>query len=127
MKKFKEKAQDYFDRHPSSNECHITSDGRVFHAKGTAQGFAGTLEDQEIESYSRTVLEKEKSFTEEIDQASDAEILAMTVFLGKSDVEKLEYNDLKKLVKFFDVPVEDQKKETLVAALTEFKKTLKEE
>lgn len=63
-KKYTEKAQDYFKRHPSSNECHITSDGRVFHTLGSAQGFAGTLEDQTIESYKKSVLEKEAKQSE---------------------------------------------------------------
>ncbi len=49
----KEKAVDYFDRHPSSNECHITSDERVFHSAGTAQGFAESLKDNKITSYKR--------------------------------------------------------------------------
>ena len=48
-----EKAVDYFDRHPSSNECHITSDGRVFHTIGSAQGFAQALPDNKVESFTR--------------------------------------------------------------------------
>lgn len=43
MKKHKEKAIDYFNRH-HRNECYITSDGRVFHKEGSANSFAITLE-----------------------------------------------------------------------------------
>ena len=53
----KEKAVDYFDRHPSSNECHITSDERVFHSAGTAQGFAESLKDNKVTSYKRADFE----------------------------------------------------------------------
>ncbi|PXY44522.1 hypothetical protein [Flavobacterium hydrophilum] len=52
-----EKAVDYFDRHPSSNECHITSDNRVFHTKGTADGHAGGLKDNEVISHYRSDFE----------------------------------------------------------------------
>lgn len=125
MKKYTENAQDYFDRHPQNDECHITSDGRVFHTLGSAQGFAGTLDDQIIESYKRAVLEKE-SKTENDDDAekSKAEVLAMEVFLKNNEVEKLKYEDLKKLTKIFDLKPADQKAETLIAALIEYKNSL---
>lgn len=58
MKQFTQQAKDYFDTHPSREECHITSDARVFHTKESAQSFAGTLDDQKIEKHSRKVLEK---------------------------------------------------------------------
>ncbi|RQO37945.1 hypothetical protein DBR39_13745 [Chryseobacterium sp. KBW03] len=132
MNKFIEKAQDYFERHPSSDECHVTSDGRVFHTIGSAQSMSGTLDDQKIESYKRKVLEKEllgKSLNDENlttggDQPTPAEILAMEVFLQNNEVDKLKYEDLKSLVKFFNLQVENAKAPTLIAALTEFKTTL---
>ncbi|WP_102980121.1 hypothetical protein [Chryseobacterium scophthalmum] len=125
MKKFTEKAQDYFDRHPSSEECHITSDGRVFHIKGGAQGFAGTLDNQDIESYSRKVLEKEKSLEQEIDLGDNKE--AKIKELNALELVTANYNEMKVLVKYFDLKVENQKAETLIAALTEFKTTLNEQ
>lgn len=125
MKKFTEKAQDYFDRHPSSDECHVTSDGRVFHNKGGAQGFAGTLDDQDIESYSRKVLEKEKSLAQEIDLGDNHE--SKIKELETLELSTANYNEMKALVKFFDVKVENQKAETLITALTEFKNTLNQQ
>jgi len=126
MKKFKEAAQDYFERHTVSDECHITSDGRVFHTKGSAQGFAGTLDDQEIESYNRKVLEKEQKIDTDSEggDASDADILKNTILLKEADLEKLDYNELKSLAKFFEVEAENQKAPTLIEALTKFKETL---
>ena len=49
----KDKAADYFARHKESPECHITSDGRVFHSIGTATGFANGLKDNAVTSYKR--------------------------------------------------------------------------
>jgi hypothetical protein len=53
MSKNKELSQDYFDRHPNSEQCHITSDGRVFHSRGTATGYASSLEDDTVYSFNR--------------------------------------------------------------------------
>lgn len=53
MSKNKELSQDYFDRHPSSDACHITSDGRVFHNVGTADGYATALKDNKVETFTR--------------------------------------------------------------------------
>ena len=125
MKKFTEKAQDYFDRHPTSDECHITSDGRVFHNIGAAQGMAGTLDDQNIESYSRKVLEKEKA--ESVTDTSIVDAAMMEAFLNVHDVDKMKYDDLKRLCKFFEIKTEDQKADTLIAALTEYKSTLNQQ
>ncbi len=122
MKKYTENAQDYFDRHPQNDECHITSDGRVFHTMGTALGFAGTLDDQTIESYKRSVLEKE-SKTDDVLETPAGEI-AMDIFLKNSDVPNLKYEDLKKLVKYFKIETADQKAETLIAVLTDYKNSL---
>lgn len=126
----KDLAIDYFERHPSNDECHITSDNRVFHNKGGAESFAGTLDDKKISSFERKLVMKKdpenKEATKEADkkEKTPAEILAMEVFLQKAEVEKLDYKDLKKLVQFFEIKTADQKAETLIAALTEFKTTL---
>lgn len=126
MKNFTAEAQDYFERHPSSNECHITSDGRVFHNKGGAQSMAGTLDDGEIESYSRKVLEKETLAADQTqnDEAATAELAEKTEFLKTAEVEKLDYKEVKALAKFFNLETEDQKAETLSAALSAYKLTL---
>lgn len=157
MKKFTEKALDYFNRHPSSKECHVTSDGRVFHTQGSAQSFAGTLDNQDIESFKKSVLEKE---VQDNDSKNSEKVLSVTVnnliptpeqvadiitkAAAKTDVqdvpdadkaEKLKelealelvsanYNEMKILVKYFDLKVENQKADTLITALTEFKQSL---
>ena len=126
MNKFKEEAIDYFDRHPLSEECHVTSDGRVFHTKGSAQSMAGTLDDGAIESYSRKVIEKDAKIEDEnhSNEITEAQILEKTEFLKTADVEKLEYKEVKALVKLFSLETADQKGETLITALNEYKLTL---
>lgn len=165
-----EKAQDYFERHSVSEECHITSDGRVFHTLGHALSFAqeNQLEDQEIESYKREDLysvvyddfdnyeietepieqdledihiESETAENQETTEAPAEEIVeeASQVSeevseevvekdeheaLNAMDVATAEYNDVKALVKHYGIKTEDQKAETLRAALQEFKSNL---
>jgi hypothetical protein len=55
----KELAADYFARH-SNDECHITSDGRVFHTKGSADSFANGLKDNTVVSFTRDGKKEEK-------------------------------------------------------------------
>ncbi|AKK74443.1 hypothetical protein OK18_19115 [Chryseobacterium gallinarum] len=123
MKKYIDKALDYFKRHPLNEECYITSDGRVFHTAGAAQGFAGTLDDQTIESYNKKVLEKEGRSNDLI-SGSEAERTAKIKELESLELSSANYNLMKPLVKFFGIETADQKAETLIAALTEFKTTL---
>jgi len=52
----KELAADYFSRH-QNDECHITSDNRVFHTLGSAQSFASGLKDTKVASYTRAEFE----------------------------------------------------------------------
>lgn len=148
--KFKEKALDYFKRHPHSEECHISSDGRVFHKPGDAQSFAGTLKNSKIESYQRDVvlaeiqadteddinLDNEETTKIEGKTTVDDKTSAKTAvdgiekskdFLMSNDVADMGYNTMQTFVKVLDLEVENQKKETLIVALEAFKKTLNEQ
>ncbi|MBT0550244.1 hypothetical protein [Riemerella anatipestifer] len=131
--KYKEQALDYFNRHPYSNECHITSDGRVFHTLGAAQSFAGTLEDQVIESFSRAVLkkaedEKEKNKQEkkkkEEDKKLEGQKQAKENFEA-ADLSTLDYNALTDYVRLFELETADKKAETLRTVLSEYQAELK--
>lgn len=64
-------ALDYFARHPQSNECHITSDERVFHQKGSAESFAAYLKDKSVESFTRQEAFAESEVKEEINVDSN--------------------------------------------------------
>lgn len=119
----KEKAVDYFDRHPSSNECHITSDGRVFHSSGTAQGFAESLKDNKVTSYKRANFEavnvsvvdaEELTGFEDEDEDED-------LFLGNIDTSDAPVIEVPKIevptieVPNMEVPAVDAKIEALKA------------
>ena len=108
----KELAADYFARH-TSDECFITSDGRVFHTKGTADGHANLLKDNAVVQFTREVkLEKEKG-----EDTSGADKVKAIETLKTFDATTAKYPELKALVKALGLEVENQKEATLVAAL----------
>lgn len=109
----KEAAADYFARHESSNECHITSDGRVFHTKGAADSFANGLKDTTVESFTRDGKKEEKE-----DEASgtDAKVIGLED-LEAFDAETATYAEIKELAKAFSLESVSQKKEDLLAAI----------
>ncbi len=124
MSKHKELSVDYFERHQSSNECHITSDNRIFHTKGSAESFTSLLDDKKVRSYTRESKEvKNDAKNEEIDENQLKSKLAE---LEATDLVKENYQALKTLVKYFEIEVTDQKAETLIQALTDYKLKLQE-
>lgn len=122
----KEKAVDYFDRHPSSNECHITSDGRVFHTIGTAQGFANGLKNNKIESYKRGDLNVENIDVNDPKEetgdtgANNENLEALRAF----DSEKTSYESGKALVKALGIETSSNSKADIFAALETAKANL---
>lgn len=114
-------AQDYFERHSQSDECFITSDGRVFHTYGHATSFAQEhqLQDQTIESYKRAQV-----FTDNDSPDPESEKQVKLEELAGLELVKENYQEIKALVKYFNLKPADQKAETLIAALTEYKNTL---
>lgn len=122
-------AVDYFERHSTSNECHITSDGRVFHTSGNAISFANAhdLQDQTIESYKREQILTDAEYSTGDNTPvgpTEEEISAKTEELKTFDIDSAEYPALKAFIKFFDIKTDDQKAPTLKVALTEFKNNL---
>ena len=115
----KELAADYFSRHLSSKECHITSDGRVFHSKGTAEGFANSLKDNKVLSYNRSEFEGSKK--EDVTD-TDAESKTQALELLKSfDASTATYPETKALVKMLGIEPATQKQPDLLAAIEAFK------
>ena len=112
MSKNKELAKDYFDRHPSSNECHVASDGRVFHNPGTAAGYAASLKNGTVDKFTRGENNQEES-------GSDASELTLEGYTPGVTT----YEDAKKLVKALGLKPASQKKEDVFAALDAEKAT----
>ncbi len=109
----KELAADYFSRHESSNECHITSDGRVFHTKGAADSFANGLKDTKVESFTR---DGKTADADGEDTGEDTKLKSIET-LKTFEASTAKYPELKSLVKALGLEVENQKEATLVAAL----------
>jgi hypothetical protein len=108
----KELAADYFSRHQSSNECFITSDGRVFHTLGSAQSFAAGLKDDTVSSHKRD--EKESPKDEDNREADKVKAIET---LKTLEVSTAKYPELKGLVIALGLDVENMKAPTLIAAL----------
>lgn len=87
-----ENVVDYFDRHPSNNECHVTSDERIFHAKGTADGHANGLKDNKVNSHYRSDFEIIKINVEDEapkDEAPKGEVITKTkIVVENGDASK---------------------------------------
>lgn len=44
----------YFKTYPESNECHVTSDGTIFHKRHSADAHAASLADKKVKGYRRS-------------------------------------------------------------------------
>ncbi len=107
-----ELAQDYFDRHPQSNECHVTSDLRVFHQKSNAESFAANLKDSKVASFTRN-----HGSTSNEEQTPEQKLLAF-------NPEVTSYDEAKELVKLLKIKLESKTKESHFEALAAAKEYL---
>lgn len=113
----KELAADYFSRH-QSDECHIASDGRVFHTLGSAQSFASGLKDNKVNSYTRAEFETAKEKTPK-DKApkDDAPKVYTLEDLKAFDAKTATWQEAKELVKGLAIETPSQSKIDLFAAI----------
>lgn len=153
MKKHTQKAIDYFKRH-KGKECFITSDGRVFHNKGTAESFAITLKDRTIEHFSKNDVEhlenESKANSIEVSEEKIEEIVEPILSEDThqevveepkqetaettddkeaellSDLSSKSYNDLVSLVKHFGLTPKDKKATSLIEVLEEYKQKIQQ-
>lgn len=137
-------ALDYFKRYPENTDCHITSDGRVWHEEGQALSFGLTLKNKEVASFNRQTLEKEDAAAaEELDVDATTETGAAPEGAdakgGSSDEEEDEdpfadltldnfnpegknaYAEGLALVKRLGLETKSNKKEDILAAVAEAK------
>lgn len=110
----KELAADYFSRH-QSDECHIASDGRVFHTLGSAQSFASGLKDNKVNSYIRA------EFETPAPKANAPKVDAPKVYtledLKAFDAKTATWQEAKELVKGLSIETPSQSKIDLFAAI----------
>lgn len=123
----KELAADYFSRHESSNECHITSDARVFHTKGAADSFANGLKDNKVESFTRDQFEVNNidvvdDIEETGDETDEEKAIALNESLKAFDSQNATYEDAFALAKALELKLASKSKVDVFAAL-ELEKT----
>ena len=123
----KEKAADYFKRHDGT-ECYITSDGRVFHSIGVAESYAVALKDSNVESFKRESTEKGE-ITKGADKPKNDKKVFETLELTEENISQIldfglvkeNYMNLKALANHLKLQTENQKADTLIKVLSEYK------
>lgn len=115
-------AIDYFTRHTSSDECHITSDERVFHSVGTAKSFANLLEDETVHSFTRAEATNEIEVVEDEGTGTGEGTEALT--LETFNAETSDYKEALELFKTLELKAESNKKADVFAALTAAKNAI---
>jgi hypothetical protein len=106
-------ALDYFTRYPESQECHITSDNRIFHQQSTADSFALSLKDNTVESFTR---EEVVSGTEVVGATGAEDDAPIT--LETFDPETSDYGKAKELFKTLGLTAASNSKVDIFAALS---------
>lgn len=144
----KDKAADYFERH-QNDECHITSDGRVFHTIGTATSFANLLPNNKVSSYKRAKMNVKTEALEDEGKEVDGTTLSTGETEDSGDEGKevkgptlspekvqaldalenfdatiAQYPEIKALAKDLGLEPVSQKQPDLIAAIEAFKATL---
>lgn len=117
-----EKIKDYFKRYPNSEEVYENG-GKLFHKRGAAESYGKT----ETKKYTRKEAAASPNSSEGGSDGASEKETATILLNATEDIAALDYNMLKKLAKHLGLSVADQKSETLIAALEEFKKTLNPE
>lgn len=118
----KDKAAKYFETNPEKDKVFGTSDGFLFEVERFAAGHAQTLEDgkNEVETFKNVKLleveAKEVAGSETTYQLTDAD---KTLF--ETGLIKGNYNALKVLAKNLKIETTDQKAETFINALEDYK------
>ncbi|MDR1199053.1 MAG: hypothetical protein LBK94_08615 [Prevotellaceae bacterium] len=100
-----EKIKDYFERYPNSNEC-FEAGGRLFHTHGAAISFGS-----DVKKWTRADVKKETRDDNKVDFVD-------------ADLSSLTQKDLKKYADEFGLKTENDKREILLSALTEYQKQL---
>jgi hypothetical protein len=107
-----------FENHPNLEKCFSTSDGEHFYNENDAKNHAKSLEDKVVEPVYNPTFLGDASSTEESEK--------MAQELEETELVKENYKQLKVLVKYFEIETADQKAETLIKALEEYKSKIKE-
>jgi hypothetical protein len=104
-----------FEANPSLDCYFKTADGSPFFTENAANNHAKTLKDKTVKAVHNTAtLANDGTNT-------DTELEAKVKELESAKLVKENYKVLKDLIKYFQIETIDQKAETLIVALTEYK------
>lgn len=118
-----------FENHPNLEKCFSTSDGEHFYNENDAKNHAKSLDDKTVEPVYNGAFLADATISELADEDLEAKAFAeskkMDQELENTKLVKENYKQLKVLVKYFEIETADQKAETLIKALEEYKLKLK--
>ncbi|GIZ15300.1 hypothetical protein [Capnocytophaga catalasegens] len=111
-----------FKDNPKLDEVYRTSDGKYFYLESDARNYAtaAKLHDKKVTKLVRKATLNEDTNNENQDVKRAEKIAELQAL----ELVKENYNQMKSLVKFFDIKTSNQSAEALIEALTEFKKTI---
>ncbi len=118
-----EKATTFFKENPKVKAVFGTADGFLFTHKKLAANHAETLEDQEVHDLKNP---NEINVEAEEVSAEDTKVLEAEKELLSIELISNNYQAMKTLVKVLDIQVTDQKAETIIKALEDYKTKIKE-
>ncbi|HFG0564486.1 hypothetical protein [Flavobacterium psychrophilum] len=104
-----------FEANPSLDCYFETADGTAFFTENAANNHAKTLKDKTVKAVHNTNTSADDNTN------TDTELEAKVKELESTELVKENYKVLKDLVKYFQIDTVDQKAETLIVALTEYK------
>ena len=112
------KVTEYFEKKGSKNEVYSTADGFVFENPVFAKNHAETLEDKNVTPHSKA---KGIDVVDATEVTGEYKLTEADKELLESGLESKNYNAIKALVKSLKIETSDQKADTMIKALEEYK------
>lgn len=111
-----------FKDNPKLDEVYRTSDGKYFYLRSDADNHASGLKNKKVQKLTRPIGEQNS----QDDEGKEDERAEKIAELQALELKKENYNQMKSLVKFFEIKTPNQSAEAFIEALTEFKTSLVE-
>ena len=113
-----------FKDNPKLDEVYKTSDGKFFYLESDARNYAiaAKLDNKKVAKLVRKAPPNEDTNNEN----QEAQRAEKIIELQALELVKENYNQMKSLVKFFEIKTQNQSAEAFIEALTELKKTLEQ-
>ena len=112
------KVTEYFEKKGSKDEVYSTADGFVFESLVFAKNHAETLEDKNVTPHNKA---KGIDVVDATEVTGEYKLTEADKELLESGLESKNYNAIKALVKSLKIETSDQKADTMIKALEEYK------